>query len=107
MNKPVVGIFAVLGIALATGIGYWAGARQSFVPAAPAASASAGKGSGQASGSGPAITVQAIKVMTAALPQTITAVGSLRSDESVVIRPEVAGRVSAILFHEGQRVPKG
>jgi membrane fusion protein (multidrug efflux system) len=41
------------------------------------------------------------------LPQTITAVGSLRSDESVVIRPEVAGRVSAILFKEGQRVAKG
>ena len=41
------------------------------------------------------------------LPQAITAVGSLRSDESVTLRPEVAGRITAILFQEGQRVTKG
>jgi membrane fusion protein (multidrug efflux system) len=41
------------------------------------------------------------------MPQTITAVGSLRSDESITVRPEVAGRISAILFNEGQRVSKG
>ena len=41
------------------------------------------------------------------MPQTITAVGSLRSDESITVRPEVAGRVSAIGFEEGQRVAKG
>src|SRR4030095_5388481 len=43
----------------------------------------------------------------AAMPQTITAVGSLRSDESVTLRPETAGRISAITFQEGQRVAKG
>ncbi len=53
------------------------------------------------------MTVEAIKVATTSLPQTITAVGSLRSDESVVLRPEVAGRISAIAFQEGQRVAKG
>ena len=37
----------------------------------------------------------------------ITAVGSLRSDESVTLRPEVAGRITAITFQEGQRVAKG
>jgi membrane fusion protein (multidrug efflux system) len=41
------------------------------------------------------------------MPQTITAVGSLRSDESVTLRPEVAGRISAISFKEGQPVAKG
>ena len=54
-----------------------------------------------------AVTVEAIKVATAPMPQTITAVGSLRSDESVTLRPEVAGRISAIGFQEGQRVAKG
>jgi membrane fusion protein (multidrug efflux system) len=34
-------------------------------------------------------------------------VGSLRSDESVTLRPEVAGRVNAILFKEGQNVRQG
>jgi membrane fusion protein (multidrug efflux system) len=51
--------------------------------------------------------VEAVKVATVSLPQTITAVGSLRSDESVTLRPEVAGRISAINFQEGQRVAKG
>ena len=60
----------------------------------------------RAARSGP-VTVEAVKVETLSLPQTITAVGSLRSDESVTLRPEVAGRISAIGFQEGQRVAKG
>lgn len=108
MSKAIVGTFAVLGIIVAAAGGYWAGMRQS-APATVATSA-ATKG-GQAGGANtvaqPAVTVEATKVVTAALPQTLTAVGSLRSDESVVLRPEVAGRVSAILFKEGQRVAKG
>jgi len=31
----------------------------------------------------------------------------MRSDESITVRPEVAGRISAIRFQEGQRVAKG
>jgi membrane fusion protein (multidrug efflux system) len=107
MNKAIIGVFAVLGVAVAAGAGYRTGTRHT-PPAVTAASASpSGKGGAQGAGSGPAITVEAIKVITAALPQALTAVGSLRSDESVVVRPEVAGRVAAILFKEGQRVPKG
>jgi len=37
----------------------------------------------------------------------ITAVGSLRSDEAVVLRPEVAGRIRDINFSEGAPVRKG
>lgn len=103
MNKIVVGTLAVLGIVAAAGGGYWAGTRQP--PAAPPAVAAAKGGAG--SGAQQAVTVEALKVRSISLPQTLTAVGSLRSDESVVIRPEVAGRVSAILFKEGQRVAKG
>ncbi len=51
--------------------------------------------------------VEAITAATAPMPQSITAVGSLRSDESVTLRPEVAGRVSAIGFQEGRPVAKG
>ena len=36
-----------------------------------------------------------------------TAVGNLLANESVVIRPEIAGRVSAIHFSEGQKVAAG
>lgn len=37
----------------------------------------------------------------------LSAVGSLRSDESVVLRPEVAGRIQSIEFKEGQPVKQG
>ena len=60
-----------------------------------------------AQSSAAALPVEVTKAGTVMLPQTITAVGSLRSDESVTLRPEVAGRITAILFQEGQRVTKG
>ena len=51
--------------------------------------------------------VEAVPVRVGAVARTITAVGSLLSNESVVIRPEVAGRISEIAFKEGQRVSRG
>ncbi|WP_298722133.1 efflux RND transporter periplasmic adaptor subunit [uncultured Ferrovibrio sp.] len=39
--------------------------------------------------------------------QQIEAVGSLVSDESVILRPEIAGRVVEILFDEGTPVKRG
>ncbi|MGZ5583571.1 MAG: efflux RND transporter periplasmic adaptor subunit, partial [Usitatibacter sp.] len=55
----------------------------------------------------PGILVEAQKVAVVKLPQSLGAVGSLRSDETVILRPEVAGRVSQIQFREGERVAKG
>jgi len=43
----------------------------------------------------------------AVLTERITAVGSLRSNESVVIRPEITGRIADLPFREGQTVQKG
>jgi membrane fusion protein (multidrug efflux system) len=53
------------------------------------------------------VPVEAVEVSVETLSSEIRVVGSLRSNESVVIRPEVAGRVSEILFDEGQRVEAG
>ncbi len=112
MNRSVVAAIAVFGILVAAGGGYWLGQQRSDASAsagkmaqggAPAA-AGANKGPG---GPAPAVTVEAITAATAPMPQTITAVGSLRSDESVTVRPEVAGRVIAIGFQEGRPVAKG
>jgi RND family efflux transporter MFP subunit len=47
------------------------------------------------------------KVATVTLVDQAQSVGSLRSRQGVVLRPEVAGRVKAILFADGQRVGKG
>lgn len=54
-----------------------------------------------------ALPVQATKVVARPLSVTLDAVGSLRANESVVLQPEVAGRVTEITFTEGQPVKKG
>ena len=98
MRKIVAG---ALVAALVAGVGaasYWAGSRS----AEPRPSANAGSPKGPP----PGIIVEASKVQVASLPQAITAVGSLRSDETVIVRPEIAGRVSQIHFKEGERVAK-
>ena len=51
--------------------------------------------------------VKAAPVKTGTVTSDVTAVGTLLADESVMIRPEVAGRVSAIHFNEGQAVAAG
>jgi len=105
MSKTVA-IVAVVAVGLAAaGGGYWFGAQRP--PASAGGPAAAAPAKGAAGGAAQAVSVEAVKVVTAPMPQTITAVGSLRSDESVTLRPENAGRISAITFQEGQRVQKG
>jgi membrane fusion protein (multidrug efflux system) len=61
----------------------------------------------QAGGSAPVVAVEVTEVATVSMPDEVTAVGTLRSSESVVLRPEVAGRISAIRFTEGAPVTRG
>jgi len=51
--------------------------------------------------------VETARVIAANLAPDTTAVGSLRSNESVVLRPETAGRISSINFKDGSTVSKG
>ena len=53
------------------------------------------------------VVVEAAPVRIGSIRRQIDAVGSLRSNESVIIRPEIAGRVSEILFDEGHGVERG
>jgi membrane fusion protein, multidrug efflux system len=105
MKKAFVSGIAIVLLALVAGGGYWFG-QQRGAGLAPAPKASTAPGPGPA-GPVAGVAVEASKVARAALPQGITAVGSLRSDESITLRPEVAGRISAIQFREGERVAKG
>lgn len=111
---------ALLALAGAAGGGYWyfvqkggtvdglmaearalaatvQGAAASKPPAAPAAPPPGGM----------AMPVEAVPVRVGAVARTVTAVGSLVSNESVVIRPEITGRISEIAFAEGQFVKAG
>ena len=55
----------------------------------------------------PAMPVRAVAAKAAPAVDEATAVGSLRADEAVTIRPEIAGRVAEIRFNEGQGVARG
>lgn len=107
MNKALVVTIAAAVIAGSIGAGYWMG--RTNAPATNASSAQASPGKPGAAGPGGAggTVVEVARTKAAMLPGTITAIGSLKSDESVSLRPEVSGRISEILFREGQPVEKG
>ena len=72
-----------------------------------AASAIAQPAKAPGAGAPPAMPVKAVAARLAPAVDEANAVGSLRADESVVIRPEIAGRIAEIRFEEGQSVKKG
>lgn len=51
--------------------------------------------------------VQLATVTQVTLPHGVTAVGSLRSENAVVLRPEITGRITEINFTEGRKVTQG
>ena len=75
---------------------------------APDATKSAPGTSGPAKGGPvPPIAVEVFQVKPTTVQEDLQAVGSLQSNESVILRPEVSGRISAIGFKDGQVVRKG
>ncbi|CAO3402244.1 efflux RND transporter periplasmic adaptor subunit [Azospirillum palustre] len=82
------------------------GAISGGAPAQGGASSGAA-GAAKPPGGAPPMPVEAAQVRVGTVERTVTAVGSLLSNESVVVRPEIAGRISEIAFKEGQRVAKG
>ena len=110
----------VLGLVLALGVAWWVQNRPGATTAlagvaAPAASAGAGRGAsgpgGGAAQAGPGaggpVAVEAGKVSRMRLESDATAVGSLRSNQGVMMRPEVSGRIVKLGFADGQRVQRG
>lgn len=110
-SKALYPVVAVLGIAAASGAAWWfqhksapaasVGTSAGADPAKPPASA--------ASAAGPArpAAVEVAKVEITKLSDDAQSVGTLRSRQSVIIRPEVSGRVTQINFRDGDRVRKG
>ena len=106
-NKYLV--FAVIGIAAASGASWWL-----QKPAQPPQRAEAGAGGagtpaggGATAGAGRPVAVEAVTVRKMALRDDADAVGSLKSRQSVMLRPEVGGRITQLNFHDGQRVRRG
>ncbi len=55
----------------------------------------------------PPTPVKAVAAKLAPAVEEASAVGTLRADEAVTIRPEIAGRIAEIRFNEGQNVARG
>lgn len=111
-NKNITLWIAGCGIAVALAGAWWFQNRESAPKGAGGASpavapggTSGAAGSGRPGG-GPA-SVEVAKVKALTLQDDAQAVGSLRSRQSVTLRPEVAGRIARIGFAEGARVRKG
>jgi membrane fusion protein (multidrug efflux system) len=106
---------AVGGIALASAGAWWfqnrpaAGAQQATAgaaaPGTPAPPGAAGGRPGQGGGGMPGVEVT--KVQTQRLQDDAQSVGTLRSRQSVTLRPEVAGRIVQIAVSDGARVRRG
>ena len=116
MNKLHTTI-VVVALAGAVAAAWWLqnrpGGVGGVVAAGTGASAPSGPGgpggpgaAGGAGGGGPAA-VEAGKVTRARLEDDAQAVGTLRSNQSVMLRPEVSGRVVKLGFGDGQRVKRG
>lgn len=113
--KPLYTAVAVVGIAAASGAAWWyqnkpatpASAGASAQGASPRAAATAASGAGSGAGAQRAPGVEVAKVEVTRLVDDTQAVGTLRSRQSVMLRPEVSGRVSKINFRDGDRVQRG
>lgn len=65
------------------------------------------KAKGAPGGAPPPMPVKAVAARVAPAVEEASALGTLRADEAITIRPEIAGRIAKILFAEGQSVKKG
>jgi membrane fusion protein (multidrug efflux system) len=114
-KKPYLAI-ALVGVAAASGAAWWLQNKTTQpkeMVATPAGSSGPSTGAPGAAGGpgagGPArpTAVEVAQVEKAMLVDETQSVGSLKSNQGVVLRPEVGGRVSQVMFKDGQRVKKG
>ena len=91
----------VFALALVAAYGWYANQ-----PRPMGTAAAPGTGGGVAATQAP-VTVEVVTVERRAMAYDVSAVGSLVSNESVVLRPEIAGRIARIGFRDGEAVQRG
>ena len=119
--KVIYPIVAAIGIGAASAAAWWYQSKPTST-ASVASVASGGMSAGPATASVPQSVasmpggaasaprppaVEAAKVEIMKLTDDTQAVGSLRSRQGVVVRPEVSGRITQLNFKDGDRVRKG
>lgn len=113
--KKIYTAVAVVGIGLAGAAAWWWQNQPTVaVPVAAAPGAKPGGGApgaggagGRPGGPGGPVGVEVARVEAMTLTDDVQAVGSLKSSQGVMLRPEVSGRIARLGFVEGQRVQRG
>jgi membrane fusion protein, multidrug efflux system len=101
-------VIAVLGIAAASAAAWWFQHRDGATASTQAAVPGAAPAEATASGAtGGPIAVEVARASVARIEDDAQSVGSMRSRQGVMLRPEVSGRVARIGFGDGQRVRRG
>ena len=108
MNKNRRLGITIVVLAGLLGLGYYAYTANRTPTAVPTGT---GSGPGSKAPAGPAggfaIAVEVAKIAAADFSDEASAVGNLKSNESVVLRAETPGRIAAINFRDGAMVNKG
>ena len=111
-SKVIYTVVAAVGMATLGAAAWWYQNQPVKRPGeAPLASVAApdskgGAGPAGAAGGGkPSVEVGRVEVMK--LVDDVQAVGSLRSRQGVIVRPEISGRITQLNFQDGGRVKKG
>ena len=110
MNRlSMVGMFAL--IAAMAGGGYWYWQKSAVEGADKGKAVAQGKDGkevkGKGKGRGGPVVVRMAAAKRQAMPVVIDAVGSVEAEQSVAIRPQIAGTLTAVLFKEGDYVRQG
>ncbi|MDO8447561.1 MAG: efflux RND transporter periplasmic adaptor subunit [Rhodoferax sp.] len=96
-KKILYPVVAVIGIAAASGAAWWYQSKPKGAPEIAGVPANASTVAG----------VEVAQAKRLALRDAAQSVGSLQSRQSVMLRPEVAGRIKSLGFRDGAQVRKG
>src|SRR4030095_1528914 len=106
-SKAIYTVTAALGIAVASGAAWWYQNKTGKPEAGDASTPAAGPQAVAPSGPVRPPSVEVARVETIRLTDDAQAVGSLRSRQSVMLKPEVSGRVTRLNFRDGEKVRRG
>lgn len=107
MRKSSIVLVVAAAIVAGAAAGYFVPRTLDTHRAAPAVATSQAAPASAAPAARAPVPVETMRLEAGILQERLNAVGSLVSEESVMLRPEVAGRIREIRFHEGQSVRKG
>lgn len=106
-SKIIYTVVAVVGIAGASGAAWWYQNNPQAWKDLVAKTQSGAAGNAAAPAGPRAVGVEVAKVEVMTLRDDAQAVGSLRSRQNVMLRPEIAGRIMSLGFTDGARVHAG